>query len=107
LQNLKKQRYRFKIVINELELSSAAAQPPLDYQAALLAFINCVIISAATLQERIRIRNEFIGESDSHHLITKKKRKKVSIRNSGDKPAKVNGSFPFYCMCHWGCLRFQ
>ncbi|XP_016955692.1 formin-J [Drosophila biarmipes] len=60
-KNLKKQRYRFKIVINELELSSAAAQPPLDYQAALLAFINCVIISAATLQERIRIRNEFIG----------------------------------------------
>ncbi|EDX09515.1 GD13991 [Drosophila simulans] len=60
-KNLKKQRYRFKIVINELELSSAAAHPPLDYQAALLAFINCVIISAATLQERIRIRNEFIG----------------------------------------------
>ncbi|XP_017021271.1 uncharacterized protein form3 [Drosophila kikkawai] len=60
-KNLKKQRYRFKIVINELELSSAAASPPLDYQAALLAFINCVIISAATLQERIRIRNEFIG----------------------------------------------
>nr|XP_036670775.1 formin-J [Drosophila suzukii]XP_036670776.1 formin-J [Drosophila suzukii] len=60
-KNLKKQRYRFKIVINELELSSAVAQPPLDYQAALLAFINCVIISAATLQERIRIRNEFIG----------------------------------------------
>ncbi|XP_039485238.1 formin-J [Drosophila santomea] len=60
-KNLKKQRYRFKIVINELELSSAAAIPPLDYQAALLAFINCVIISAATLQERIRIRNEFIG----------------------------------------------
>ncbi|KAH8251067.1 hypothetical protein KR026_008686 [Drosophila bipectinata] len=61
-KNLKKQRYRFKIVINELELSSAAASPPLDYQAALLAFINCVIISAATLQERIRIRNEFIGK---------------------------------------------
>ncbi|KAH8239970.1 hypothetical protein KR032_009859 [Drosophila birchii] len=59
-KNLKKQRYRFKIVINELELSSAATSPPLDYQAALLAFINCVIISAATLQERIRIRNEFI-----------------------------------------------
>ncbi|XP_022216703.2 FH2 domain-containing protein 1 isoform X1 [Drosophila obscura] len=60
-KNLKKQRYRFKIVINELELASASSSPPLDYQAALLAFINCVIISAATLQDRIRIRNEFIG----------------------------------------------
>ncbi|XP_017137865.1 FH2 domain-containing protein 1 [Drosophila miranda] len=60
-KNLKKQRYRFKIVINELELASASTAPPLDYQAALLAFINCVIISAATLQDRIRIRNEFIG----------------------------------------------
>ncbi|XP_030570905.1 formin-J [Drosophila novamexicana] len=60
-KNLKKERYRFKIVINELELSSAAPAPPLDYQATLLAFINCVIISEPKLQERIRIRNEFIG----------------------------------------------
>ncbi|KAH8302414.1 hypothetical protein KR044_006296 [Drosophila immigrans] len=60
-KNLKKERYRFKIVINELEQSSAAATPPLDYQATLLAFINCVIISEPKLQERIRIRNEFIG----------------------------------------------
>ncbi|XP_062128227.1 formin-J isoform X1 [Drosophila sulfurigaster albostrigata] len=60
-KNLKKERYRFKIVINELEQSSAATVPPLDYQATLLAFINCVIISEPKLQERIRIRNEFIG----------------------------------------------
>ncbi|KAL7731951.1 hypothetical protein ACLKA6_017000 [Drosophila palustris] len=60
-KNLKKERYRFKIVINELELSSAVTSPPLDYQATLLAFINCVIISEPKLQERIRIRNEFIG----------------------------------------------
>ncbi|KAH8366251.1 hypothetical protein KR093_010981 [Drosophila rubida] len=59
-KNLKKERYRFKIVINELELSSAATAPPLEYQATLLAFINCVIISEPKLQERIRIRNEFI-----------------------------------------------
>ncbi|XP_034102764.1 formin-J [Drosophila albomicans] len=60
-KNLKKERYRFKIVINELEQSSAATEPPLDYQATLLAFINCVIITKKEPQERIRIRNEFIG----------------------------------------------
>ncbi|KAI8123492.1 Inverted formin-2 [Lucilia cuprina] len=55
-KNLKNERYRFKIVINELEKTTT-----IEYQVALLAFINCVIISAATLQDRIRIRNEFIG----------------------------------------------
>uniref|UniRef100_W8B9K4 Inverted formin-2 n=1 Tax=Ceratitis capitata TaxID=7213 RepID=W8B9K4_CERCA len=55
-KNLKNERYRFKIVINELEKASNV-----EYQVALLAFINCVIISASNLQERIRIRNEFIG----------------------------------------------
>ncbi|XP_002008048.2 formin-J [Drosophila mojavensis] len=60
-KNLKKERYRFKIVINELEQSTAAATPPLDYLGTLLAFINCVIISEPRLQDRIRIRNEFIG----------------------------------------------
>ncbi|XP_053952499.1 formin-J [Anastrepha ludens] len=55
-KNLKNERYRFKIVINELEKTSNV-----EYQVALLAFINCVIISASNLQDRIRIRNEFIG----------------------------------------------
>ncbi|XP_073842634.1 uncharacterized protein isoform X2 [Musca autumnalis] len=55
-KNLKNERYRFKIVINELEKATN-----IEYQVALLAFINCVIISAASLQDRIRIRNEFIG----------------------------------------------
>ncbi|XP_055915666.1 formin-J [Eupeodes corollae] len=55
-KNLKNERYRFKIVINELEKATNV-----EYQVALLAFINCVIISAANLQDRIRIRNEFIG----------------------------------------------
>ncbi|XP_036220099.2 uncharacterized protein form3 [Bactrocera oleae] len=55
-KNLKNERYRFKIVINELEKASNV-----EYQVALLAFINCVIISASNLQDRIRVRNEFIG----------------------------------------------
>ncbi|XP_035228652.1 uncharacterized protein LOC118200800 [Stegodyphus dumicola] len=32
-----------------------------EYTTALVAFVNCVIISTATLNDRIRIRNEFLG----------------------------------------------
>lgn len=58
LQNLKKERYRFKVVVTELDKPTA-----IEYKVALLAFINCVIISAKSLQERLRVRNELIGES--------------------------------------------
>lgn len=56
-QTIKGERYRLNIVVVELDKTTSA-----EYQIALLAFINCVIISAATLQDRIRMRNEFIGE---------------------------------------------
>ncbi|XP_055634906.1 inverted formin-2 isoform X2 [Toxorhynchites rutilus septentrionalis] len=55
-KNIKGERYRLNIVVVELDKTTAV-----EYQIALLAFINCIIISAATLQDRIRIRNEFIG----------------------------------------------
>ena len=42
------------------ELRNAQAE---DYQTALLAFVNCLVISAPVLKDRVRIRNEFIGES--------------------------------------------
>ncbi|XP_055689213.1 inverted formin-2 [Lutzomyia longipalpis] len=54
--NLKKERYRFRIIVLELEKANLA-----EYQMALLAFVNCLIISAPTLQRRIKVRNEFIG----------------------------------------------
>lgn len=57
LQNLKNERYRFKVVVTELDKTAA-----IEFKVALLAFINCVIISAKTLQDRLRVRNEFIGE---------------------------------------------
>lgn len=56
-QNLKSERYRLKLVVTELDAATA-----IEYQIALLAFVNCVIISAPTLPKRIKIRNEFIGE---------------------------------------------
>ena len=40
------------------ELRDAAT---VEYKTALVAFINCIIISTTQLKERLRIRNEFIG----------------------------------------------
>lgn len=44
------------MVVTELDKTTTV-----EYQIVLLAFINCVVISALNLQERVRIRNEFIG----------------------------------------------
>ncbi|KFM81201.1 Inverted formin-2, partial [Stegodyphus mimosarum] len=49
-------RYRFKVVVEELHNST-----DLEYLTAVVAFVNCTIISAKSLKDRIRIRNEYIG----------------------------------------------
>ncbi|KAK6620811.1 hypothetical protein RUM43_011107 [Polyplax serrata] len=54
---LKGERYRLSLIVSELSEAKAV-----DYQTALLAFINCIVISTLKLQDRIKIRNEFIGE---------------------------------------------
>lgn len=56
-QNLKKYKYRFQFVIDEMKASEVV-----EYSTALVAFVNCVIISLASLNERVRIRNEFLGK---------------------------------------------
>ncbi|KAL7291846.1 hypothetical protein TKK_0014411 [Trichogramma kaykai] len=56
-QNRKEARYRLLVVVNEL----GQAHDSEDYQTALLAFINCLVISAPGLKDRVRMRNEFIG----------------------------------------------
>ncbi|XP_076235576.1 FH2 domain-containing protein formin 3 isoform X2 [Calliopsis andreniformis] len=55
-QERKGERYRLRIVVEELEKAITE-----DYRTALLAFINCLVISTPELKDRIRIRNEFIG----------------------------------------------
>ncbi|KAL4719046.1 hypothetical protein ACJJTC_005569 [Scirpophaga incertulas] len=55
-KTLKGERYRLSVVIEELKNATT-----LDYKTALVAFINCIIISAPRLPDRIRVRNEFIG----------------------------------------------
>ncbi|CAG7729172.1 unnamed protein product, partial [Allacma fusca] len=49
-------RYRFKFVVTELQIG-----PTVEYQTAVLAFINCLILATPDLRDRIRIRSEFIG----------------------------------------------
>ena len=49
-------RYRFAVVVRELRDA-----PTVEYKTALVAFINCIIISTPQLKDRLRIRNEFVG----------------------------------------------
>lgn len=82
-QNLKNERYRFKVIVTELEKTVS-----LDYKVAILAFLNCLIISAKTCQARIRMRNEFIGKLSAHFscLISEKSLFLISSKNIIDIP---------------------
>ncbi|KAJ8891985.1 hypothetical protein PR048_004550 [Dryococelus australis] len=55
LQKLKGERYRLNVVVSELRAAASV-----EYQTALVAFVNCLIISTPQLKDRIRIRNEFV-----------------------------------------------
>ena len=55
-KKFKSERYRFRIVLSELQAARNA-----EYKTVLLAFINCLIISTPQLKDRNRLRNEFIG----------------------------------------------
>ena len=54
--NIAGDRYRFGVVVRELRDA-----PTVEYKTALVAFINCIIISTPQLKDRLRIRNEFVG----------------------------------------------
>lgn len=56
-QKLKGERYRLSLIVKELDRATVV-----EYQTALVAFINCLIISTPRLTDRSRLRNEFIGE---------------------------------------------
>ncbi|CAG9765183.1 unnamed protein product [Ceutorhynchus assimilis] len=72
-KKLKKQKYRMAFIVQELEQARTT-----DYQTALVAFINCLIISTSNLIDRIRIRNEFF-ECQLLQVLNK-------IRNSKPEP---------------------
>ncbi|XP_033103460.1 inverted formin-2-like isoform X2 [Anneissia japonica] len=52
----KQQRYRFSFMVNELKQDVI-----IPYKASLVSFINAILISTEDFDERIRLRNEFIG----------------------------------------------
>ncbi|CAH0559409.1 unnamed protein product [Brassicogethes aeneus] len=55
-KKIKGERYRLNVIVQELDRATVV-----DYQTALVAFINCLIISTPRLTDRTRLRNEFIG----------------------------------------------
>ena len=58
-QTMKKLRYRFSLLVTELRTTELVA-----YKTTLMAFVNCILVSCDDdLQERCRIRNEFIGKA--------------------------------------------
>lgn len=52
----KKSHHRFSVIVDELKQADCV-----QYKTTLLAFVNCIIISTELLEDRIRVRNEFIG----------------------------------------------
>ncbi|XP_066138967.1 inverted formin-2 isoform X1 [Euwallacea fornicatus] len=54
-KRIKNKKYRMAFIVQELEQARTT-----DYQTALVAFVNCLIISTSKLLERIQLRNEFI-----------------------------------------------
>ncbi|XP_023930367.1 inverted formin-2 [Lingula anatina] len=52
----KKQRYRFSVIIYEMKRAEIV-----PYKATLLALVNCILVATEDLEERVRVRNEFIG----------------------------------------------
>uniref|UniRef100_T1IRH5 FH2 domain-containing protein n=1 Tax=Strigamia maritima TaxID=126957 RepID=T1IRH5_STRMM len=55
-KEIKGERYRMKIVVDELRNAQTS-----EYKTALTGFINCLIINSLSVKDRMRIRNEFIG----------------------------------------------
>nr|XP_023020465.1 uncharacterized protein LOC111509028 [Leptinotarsa decemlineata] len=67
-KKLKGERYRLSVIVQELDRATAV-----DYQTALVAFINCLIISTSRLNDRTRLRNEFIGKTLAYLLNNNRK----------------------------------
>ena len=57
IQSRKGQRYRFSVVISEMKHVEI-----IPYVTSCVAFVNAIIMSTDDFQERVKIRNEFIGE---------------------------------------------
>ncbi|GFN97963.1 inverted formin-2 [Plakobranchus ocellatus] len=59
-QTSKRKKYRFSCILDEIRSGESV-----PYQTNLLEFINCLIIYADGVDERVKVRNEFYGKSGS------------------------------------------
>ncbi|XP_021344592.1 inverted formin-2-like isoform X2 [Mizuhopecten yessoensis] len=55
-KSLKKQRYRFSLIVNELRMAELV-----PYKTTIMGFINCILVATEALEDRTCVRNEFIG----------------------------------------------
>ncbi|XP_053399778.1 inverted formin-2-like isoform X2 [Mercenaria mercenaria] len=52
----KKHRYKFSVIVHELRTAEIV-----PYKTTLIAFINCILVATEDLEERVRLRNQFVG----------------------------------------------
>lgn len=90
LQTLKSERYRLSVVVEELKNATTT-----DYKTALVAFVNCLIISAPRLPERTRVRNEFIGEFCLEPIIHRSTGWWKDVRSKKNNESTLN---PLQCI---------
>ncbi|MEQ2162194.1 Inverted formin-2, partial [Goodea atripinnis] len=63
--SLKKQQYRFSVIMNELQTTDN-----IPYMVALMATINVLILGQEDLRKRHRMRHEFIGTTQTNRTLT-------------------------------------
>lgn len=49
-------QYRFSVVVQELRKADTS-----EYQACIIALINCIVSTPESIKERMSLRNEFVG----------------------------------------------
>lgn len=54
----KKQKYRFSVVISEMRNNNELP----SYWAVIMGFVNCIVLANGELEDRVKIRNEFLGK---------------------------------------------
>ena len=56
IQASKQLKYKYQVLVDELREAKSE-----EYKTSIMAFINCLIISASNIRERNEIRSELIG----------------------------------------------
>ncbi|XP_026196951.1 inverted formin-2-like isoform X2 [Anabas testudineus] len=75
-KSLKKQKYRFSVIMNELH-----ATDNVPYMVTLMSMVNVVVLGQGDLRKRVRLRQEFIGLQLLDLLPT--------LRETGDKDLNI------------------